>query len=132
MSRSSSVRTARRVSAMLSPVSPSATGKTLRSLTSCRRASRCASPAATTARKRARFVSYATPAVARLERLGDLAGLEAAGADVRPRRLAVVEDPDLLQVRVEAPLRGDHGVAAAVPERGALAAHVTDLGHEAG
>ena len=38
-SSSSSSTTARRVSAMLSPVSPSATGKTLRSLTSCRRRS---------------------------------------------------------------------------------------------
>jgi hypothetical protein len=50
----------RSVSAMLSPVSPSATGKTLRSLTSWRRASSWASPAATTARKRVRLVSAAT------------------------------------------------------------------------
>ena len=40
--RSSSSSTARSVSAMLSPVSPSATGKTFRSLTSWRRASSCA------------------------------------------------------------------------------------------
>ena len=45
--RSSSSSTARSVSAMLSPVSPSATGNTLRSLTSSRRDSRCASAPAT-------------------------------------------------------------------------------------
>src|SRR6185437_3772090 len=55
--RSSSASTARRVSAMLSPVSPSATGKTLRSLTSWRRDSRWASAPATAARNRTRLVS---------------------------------------------------------------------------
>src|SRR4029077_387627 len=55
--RSSSASTARNVSAMLSPVSPSATGNTLRSLTSSRRDSRCASAPATAARKRTRLVS---------------------------------------------------------------------------
>ena len=55
--RSSSSSTARSVSAMLSPVSPSATGKTLRSLTSWRRDSRCAIAPATSARKRSRLVS---------------------------------------------------------------------------
>src|SRR3712207_7597377 len=116
MSRSSSVRTARRVSAMLSPVSPSATGKTLRSLTSWRRASRCASAAATTARKRARFVSAATPTTTGLDGLGDLAGLQAAGADVLAAGSPAYEDADLLQVRGEPPLGGHHGVAAAVPD----------------
>src|SRR5918997_1887026 len=115
---------------MLSPVSPSATGKTLRSLTSCRRSSRCASAAATTARKRVRFVS-ATPETTRLDSLGYLAGLKAARADVGAGRRALVKDPHLLEVRVEAPLRRDHRVTAAVPERGTLAADVTDLGHGA-
>ena len=69
------------------------------------------------------------PAGRRSERLGDLAGLQAARADVdAPRRLAD-EDPDLLQVRVEAAPGGDHRVAAAVAERRALAAAVTYLGH---
>src|ERR1700758_4637427 len=99
---------------MLSPVSPSATGKTLRSLTSWRRDSRCASAPATAARKRTRLVSVTATrlsacatdtrppgrmdgdlllAAARLsstagrralgsECLGDLAGLQATGADV--------------------------------------------------
>src|SRR5262249_32555236 len=39
--------------------------------------------------------------------LYDLAGLEAAGADVVTRGLAVEHEPDALQVRVEAALRGD-------------------------
>ena len=55
--RSSSASTARRVKAMLSPVSPSATGNTLRSLTSSRRDSRCASAPTTAARNRTRLVS---------------------------------------------------------------------------
>ena len=50
--RSSSVSTARRVIAMLSPVSPSATGNTFRSLTSCRRLSSSAQACATARRKR--------------------------------------------------------------------------------
>ena len=55
--RSSSASTARSVSAMLSPVSPSATGKTLRSLISPRRDSRCCSAPSTTVRKRTRLGS---------------------------------------------------------------------------
>ena len=62
--------------------------------------------------------------------LGDLAGLEAAGADVDALRAPVLVDADLLEVRVEAAPRSDHRVASRVPERGALSAGVTDLGHE--
>src|SRR4051794_12967738 len=61
--------------------------------------------------------------------LRDLAGLQAARTDVLAPRRAVDLDPDLLQVRVEAALRGDHGVAPAVAERRALLAAVTDLCH---
>src|SRR5437764_14748026 len=43
-----------------------------------------------------------------------LAALEAAGADIGALRRAVQEDADALQVRVEAPPRGHHGVAPAV------------------
>ena len=60
--RSSSSSTARSVSTMLSPVSPSATGNTLRSLTSWRRDSRCASAPATSVRKRIRCWGQARPA----------------------------------------------------------------------
>ena len=70
------------VSAMLSPVSPSATGKTLRSLISSRRDSRCASAPSTrrgSGRGSGRTRRAAAP---ELDRLGDLAGLEAARADV--------------------------------------------------
>jgi len=59
----------------------------------------------------------------------DLAGLEAARADVRPLRLAGEEDANALKVRLEAPLRGDHGVAPVVAEAGFLAADGADLGH---
>src|SRR5690348_15385272 len=52
-----------------------------------------------------------------LRSLCDLAGLQAARADVHaPRRPAIV-DADLLQVRLKAPLGCDHRVTAAVPER---------------
>src|SRR5947199_10877242 len=133
---------------MLSPVSPSATGNTLRSLTSSLRDSRCASAPATAMRKRSRLVSVTatTPITfwwlrrlrdrARSLRaagqagrprrarpsggLRDLAGFEAARAHVdAPRRFAD-HDPDLLQVRVEAALGGDHRVAEALPEGRAL------------
>ena len=84
--RSISSSTARSVSAMLSPVSPSATGKTLRSLISSRRDSRCASAPSTTARKRRRLGSADTPEAEQptvgSDGLLDLAGLEAARADV--------------------------------------------------
>src|ERR687885_2737262 len=134
-SRSSSSRHACSVSAMLSPVSPSATGKTLRSLISARRDSRCASAPSTTARKRTRLGS-GSDGTARaasapgLQRLRDLAGLQAARADVDPARRLADHDADLLEVRVQPPLGRHHRVAAAVAEGGALPAAVTDLGHE--
>ena len=59
--RSSSSITERSVIAMLSPVSPSATGKTLRSFTSCRRASSEAEAEERTRRKRARDGSGIRP-----------------------------------------------------------------------
>src|SRR5580693_155651 len=106
---------------MLSPVSPSATGNTLRSLISSRRDSRCASAPATRARKRIRLGSGTTRGW--LERLGDLAGFEAARANVDAARSALgVDDADLLEVRVEAPAGRDHRVAAVVAERRALVA----------
>src|SRR5437868_1790502 len=61
--------------------------------------------------------------------LGDLARLEAAGAYVGAKGAAVLLDPHLLQVRVEAALGGDHRVASGLAERGSLAAAVTYLGH---
>src|SRR4029079_113103 len=64
-----------------------------------------------------------------LERFRDLAGLEAARADVGTRRLAVQQYPDALQVRVEAPLRGNHRMAPVVTERRLLPADCADLGH---
>src|SRR6266852_4809087 len=51
---------------------------------------------------------------------GDLAGLEAARADVRARRLPVEHDADALEVRVEAALGGDHRVAPVISEAGLL------------
>ena len=67
----------------------------------------------------------------RLNGLKDLAGLEAASADVLAPGSAPDEDADLLEVRVEAPPGRHHGVAAVIPERGALFARVTDLCHGA-
>ena len=57
-----------------------------------------------------------------LSGLGDLAGFEAARADVDATGRAALDDPDLLQVRVEASAGGDHRVAAVVAERRALGA----------
>src|SRR5579885_863417 len=65
----------------------------------------------------------------RLDGFLDLAGLEAARADVGPGGLPVDDGPDVLQVRVEAPLRGDHGVAPVVPEARLLPANGANLGH---
>ena len=62
-------------------------------------------------------------------RLRHLVGLQAAGADVGAKRAAALLDPDLLQVRVEAPLGRDHRVAPGLAEARALAAAVTYLGH---
>src|SRR5689334_19413133 len=128
---SSSVRTARRVSAMLSPVSPSATGKTLRSLTSSRRDSRCASAASMTRRKRRRLGS-ATARRGPGSGLRDLASLQAARTDIDALRRSVLDDADLLHVHVEATLGGDHRVRAALAEGRALTTGMTDSGHRAG
>src|ERR1044072_1309438 len=62
----------------------------------------------------------------------DLAGLEAAGANVGAQGAAVLLDPDFLEVRIEAALGGDHRVASGVAERRSLAAAVAYLGHEDG
>src|SRR6516164_3081314 len=67
----------------------------------------------------------------RLEGLLDLAGLEAARADVGARRLALDQDADALEVRLEAPLRGDHRVAPVVTEAGLLPTDCADLRHPA-
>src|SRR5439155_5604483 len=72
------------------------------------------------------------PPTGRLCRLRDLAGLQAAGADVDSPGSAAVVDPDLLEVGVEAALAGNHRVAAAVPERRSLSARVTYLCHRRG
>src|SRR4051794_28339784 len=112
---------------MLSPVSPSATGKTLRSFTSSLRDSRCAWAAARTRRKRS--IEGSATSGRSLSSLGYFARFEAAGADVDAAARLALGDPDLLQVRVEAPARRHHRVASRIAERGALAAAVTDLGH---
>ena len=71
------------------------------------------------------------PVVTReLSGLGDLVGLEAASADVGADLAPLVDDPDLLQVRIEAAPGGDHRVASGVAERRSLAAAVTYLGHQ--
>src|SRR6188508_371396 len=68
---------------------------------------------------------------AALDGLDDFAGLETARTDVVAGRLAVEDEPDALQVRVEAALRGDHGVRPVVASRGLLPADGTDSGHAA-
>src|SRR5438270_12135368 len=55
--------------------------------------------------------------------------LQAAGADVGPGRLAVEEDANPLEVRVEAALRGHHRVAPVIAEARLLSADGADLGH---
>ena len=60
---------------------------------------------------------------------GDLAGLQAARADVDPARGSAIVDPDALEVGIEAALGRDHRVATVVAERRSLGADVTDLGH---
>src|SRR6202035_323323 len=139
---SSSSSTALSVSTMLSPVSPSATGNTLRSLTSSLRDSRCGRAPATAGLNRIRFVSVTKPLLANAayplqgtalgcsEGLRDLAGLKTPRAHVYATGCLADEDLDLLQVGVEAPLGRDHRVTAAVAERGALPAAVTYLGHD--
>src|SRR3954465_7386736 len=112
---------------MLSPVSPSATGNTFRSLISWRRDSRCAKAPSSATRKRTRLGSDTREGA--LKRLGDLAGLQAARADVDAPRGLTHEDPHLLEVGIEAPLRGHHRVASAVAECRPATAAVTDLRH---
>lgn len=57
------------------------------------------------------------------------AGLEAASADVRANGNTVLEDAQLLEVRVEAALRGDHGMTAVVTERWTTTTRGTDARH---
>src|SRR5581483_597441 len=64
--------------------------------------------------------------------LGDFAGLEAARADVGPGGLAVDDGADVLQVRVEAALCGDHRMAPVVPEARLLPANGANLRHRRG
>ena len=71
-----------------------------------------------------------TTAARRSDCFLNLAGLEAARADVSAGRVAVEHDPNALEVRVEASLGGDHGVASAVAEAGLLATDCADLAHE--
>jgi hypothetical protein len=61
--------------------------------------------------------------------LGDLVGLQATRADIRAQGAAVLLNPHLLQVRIEAPLSGDHRVASGLAERRSLTAAVTYLCH---
>src|SRR5436190_19280366 len=64
----------------------------------------------------------AVAGVPALDGLLDPAALQAARADVGPRRLPAEENANALQVRVEAPLRGHHRMASVVAERGLLPA----------
>src|SRR6266480_4389811 len=48
----------------------------------------------------------------------DLAGFQTTRAHIGTGRLAVQEDPNALEVGVEAPLRGDHRMAPVVTETG--------------
>ena len=57
------------------------------------------------------------------------AGLEAASADVRANGNAVLENAQLLEVRIEATLRGDHGMAAVITEGRPSAAGAADARH---
>src|SRR4051794_1244020 len=63
--------------------------------------------------------------------LRDLPGLQAARAHVNALGGATLGDPHLLEVRVEPPLGGDHGVRAGLPEGGTLAAGMTHTSHAA-
>src|SRR4029079_17252237 len=67
-----------------------------------------------------------------LKSLLDFARLETPGADVGPARNPVHENADALEVRVEPPLRGHHGVAPVVSERGSFPADCADLRHKDG
>src|SRR5689334_20090864 len=126
---SSASRTARIVPSMLSPVSPSGTGITLSALISCWRSARCRWATSTTRRNRSIDGSAIGCEVIALGVLRDLVGLQATGADVNAAGTSRVGDADLLQIRLEAPARRHHRVAARIAERGALAAAETHLGH---
>src|SRR5256885_13505022 len=67
-----------------------------------------------------------------LDGLLDLAGLEALRAHVGTLRLALQEDAHSLEIRVEAPLRGDHRMAPVVAETGLLSTDCADPGHRRG
>jgi hypothetical protein len=67
-----------------------------------------------------------------LDGLLHLAALEAAGADVRPGRLAAQQDANPLEVRVEAAFRGHHRMTPVVAEARLLSADGADLGHRRG
>ncbi len=57
------------------------------------------------------------------------AGLQAASADVRANGNAVLENAQLLEVRIEATLRGNHGLAAVITEGRPSAARAADARH---
>ena len=59
----------------------------------------------------------------------DLAGLQAARADVGTLRRPADDDADALEVGIETPLRGDHRMAPVIAEPGLLPADGTDLWH---
>ena len=60
---------------------------------------------------------------------GDLAGLEATGADVGLALVAVDDDGDALDVRLERTVDDAVGVADAATGHGVLTANFTNLGH---
>src|SRR3954454_2884750 len=64
-----------------------------------------------------------------LDGFGDLAALEAAGAHVSPRRGALEEDPDALEVGIEAALGRDHRVRTMVAEGRLLPTDCANLAH---
>src|SRR4051794_34524476 len=66
----------------------------------------------------------------RADVLGDLAGLEAAGADVDPLRAAVDDRADPLDVRVPAALRAPVRVAHVHAERRVLPADLAHCCHD--
>src|SRR4029077_4273044 len=67
-----------------------------------------------------------------LDGLLDLAGFEALRADVRTLGLALQEHPNSLEVRIEAPLRGDHRMAPVISEAGLLSTDCADSRHRGG
>src|SRR3954447_20912591 len=64
-----------------------------------------------------------------LDGFDDFVAFEATGADVGALRGALEQDANPLQVRVPAPLRGDHRVRAMVAERRLLPTDCADLRH---